>query len=71
MEVPLHAHIARKKQGCMSELNGEAGLQKDLYIRPIIDFAKAVADYKKSPVPAGINYYSWRNVVYLDTFLQL
>jgi acyl-homoserine-lactone acylase len=37
-----------EKLGRMSELNGEADLQKDLYIRLIIDFAKAVADYKKA-----------------------
>ncbi len=55
-----------EKLGRMSELNGEADLQKDLYIRLIIDSAEAVADYKKSPAwlqkllnayADGINYY--------------
>jgi acyl-homoserine-lactone acylase len=59
-----------EKLGRMSEVNGEASLQNDLYIRLIIDSAEAIADYKKSPVwlqkllnahAAGINYYLYKH----------
>jgi acyl-homoserine-lactone acylase len=59
-----------EKLGRMSEVNGEASLQNDLYIRLIIDSAEAVADYKKSPVwlqkllnayADGINYYLYKH----------
>jgi len=55
-----------EKLGRMAEVNGEAALAGDLYVRLIIDSADAVADYKKSPVwlrklmnayADGINYY--------------
>ena len=59
-----------EKLGRMSEINGEAELQNDLYIKLIIDSAEAVADYKKSPVwfqqllnayADGINYYLYKH----------
>jgi acyl-homoserine lactone acylase PvdQ len=59
-----------EKLGRMSEVNGEASLQNDLYIKLIIDSADAVADYKKSPVwlqkllnafADGINYYLYKH----------
>ncbi|MFM2326860.1 MAG: hypothetical protein RIR31_1062 [Bacteroidota bacterium] len=59
-----------EKLGRMAEVKGETFLQKDLYIRLIIDSADAVADYKKSPAwlkkilnayADGINYYLYKN----------
>jgi acyl-homoserine-lactone acylase len=55
-----------EKLGRTAEVKGEAALASDLYIRLIIDSAKAVADFKKSPTwlqklmkayADGINYY--------------
>jgi acyl-homoserine lactone acylase PvdQ len=59
-----------EKLGRVAEVKGETFLQKDLYIRLIIDSADAVADYKKSPgwlkkilnaYADGINYYLYKN----------
>jgi acyl-homoserine lactone acylase PvdQ len=55
-----------EKLGRMAEVNGEADIWKDLYIRQIIDSSEAVADYSKSPGwlralldawADGINFY--------------
>jgi acyl-homoserine lactone acylase PvdQ len=59
-----------EKLGRMAEVKGAAELQKDLYIKLIIDSADAVADYKKSPdwlkqllnaYADGINFYLYKH----------
>ncbi len=58
-----------EKLGRLAEVNGEIYLQKDLYVKLIIDSADAVADYNKSPLwlkkllhafADGINYYLYK-----------
>lgn len=59
-----------EKLGRLSEINGEAKLYDDLYLKLIIDSAAAVADYKLSPPSLqkllnafadGINYYLYKH----------
>jgi acyl-homoserine-lactone acylase len=61
-----------EKLGRMAEVKGESFLQKDLYIKLIIDSAEAIADYKKSPewlkkllhaYADGINFYLYKNPI--------
>ncbi len=59
-----------EKLGRKAEVNGEADLYNDLYIRLIIDSSDAVADYNKAPVwlkkllhayADGINFYLYKH----------
>ena len=59
-----------EKLGRKAEINGEADLYNDLYVRLIIDSADAVADYNKAPLwlkklmnayADGINYYLYKH----------
>ena len=59
-----------EKLGRIAEVNGEADLYNDLYVRLIIDSAGAVADYNKAPLwlkklmnsyADGINYYLYKH----------
>lgn len=59
-----------EKLGRLAELNGEANLYSDLYLKLIIDSAEAVADYNNSPAwmkkllnsfADGINFYLFKN----------
>jgi acyl-homoserine lactone acylase PvdQ len=68
-----------EKLGRRSEVNGEADLYNDLYIRMIIDSAEAIADYKKAPqwlqqlmnaFADGINYYLYKNPRVKPVLLQ-
>ena len=59
-----------EKLGRLAEVNGEADLYNDLYLRLLIDSTDAIADYKRVPAwlkklldayAAGINFYLHKN----------
>ena len=59
-----------EKLGRLAEVNGEAEIYNDLYLRLLIDSADAMADYNKAPAwlkkllkahADGINYYLYKN----------
>ena len=59
-----------EKLGRLAEVNGEAAIYNDLYVRLVIDSADAMADFKKAPAwlkkllaayADGINYYLYKN----------
>ena len=68
-----------EKLGRLAEVNGEADIYNDLFLRLLIDSADAMADYKKAPAwlkklldahADGINYYLYKNPVVKPALLK-